>query len=227
MWIPCSASFRNELRPLITRAPTTAPQRLVAPPTTSIASVMKVSGEVDLVGGDRAELVHEQAAGEPGQRAADHERDQPLPVDVDAGRLGGLRILAGRTQLPARPAQAVGERDDDRDQRADEERPDPALGNERERRHAGADLLPVADQVVGDPEHGEGRDARGQAREAHQRDADEEREDGPRERGERERRHGRDVGVAQEREHGRASRSPSARRRASGSRTGRRRRRRS
>ena len=37
-----SASERNEKRPLITSAPTTAPQRLREPPTTSIASVRNV-----------------------------------------------------------------------------------------------------------------------------------------------------------------------------------------
>ncbi len=41
-WMPLSASARNESTPLTTNAPTTAPQRLVAPPITSIASVMKV-----------------------------------------------------------------------------------------------------------------------------------------------------------------------------------------
>ena len=40
---PSSAWLRNESSPLIASAPTTAPQRLVMPPTTSIASVMNVS----------------------------------------------------------------------------------------------------------------------------------------------------------------------------------------
>ena len=40
---PSSASLRNESRPLTASAPTTAPQRLVTPPTTSIASVTNVS----------------------------------------------------------------------------------------------------------------------------------------------------------------------------------------
>ena len=40
---PFSASFRNESSPLTTSAPTTAPQRLPTPPTTSIASVRNVS----------------------------------------------------------------------------------------------------------------------------------------------------------------------------------------
>jgi hypothetical protein len=39
---PVSASERNENKPLITNAPTTAPHRLREPPTTSIASVKKV-----------------------------------------------------------------------------------------------------------------------------------------------------------------------------------------
>ena len=38
-----SASPRNESAPLTRSAPTTAPQRLPTPPTTSIASVMNVS----------------------------------------------------------------------------------------------------------------------------------------------------------------------------------------
>src|SRR6266511_2358847 len=41
-WTPFSASARNESTPLTARAPTTAPHRLVAPPITSIASVMNV-----------------------------------------------------------------------------------------------------------------------------------------------------------------------------------------
>ncbi len=40
---PSSAWLRNESSPLIASAPMTAPQRLVMPPTTSIASVMNVS----------------------------------------------------------------------------------------------------------------------------------------------------------------------------------------
>ena len=40
---PFSAWLRNESSPLTASAPTTAPQRLVSPPTTSIASVRKVS----------------------------------------------------------------------------------------------------------------------------------------------------------------------------------------
>src|SRR5262249_53728109 len=38
-WTPCSAWLRNEASPLTARAPTTAPQRLVSPPMTSIARV--------------------------------------------------------------------------------------------------------------------------------------------------------------------------------------------
>ena len=40
---PDSAWPRNESSPLIASAPRTAPQRLVAPPTTSIARLRKVS----------------------------------------------------------------------------------------------------------------------------------------------------------------------------------------
>ena len=39
---PFSASASSESSPLTASAPTTAPQRLVMPPITSIASVMKV-----------------------------------------------------------------------------------------------------------------------------------------------------------------------------------------
>jgi hypothetical protein len=39
---PFSASARNESSALTASAPTTAPQRLVAPPITSMASVMNV-----------------------------------------------------------------------------------------------------------------------------------------------------------------------------------------
>src|SRR5262249_51261011 len=42
MWTPFSASARKESTALTATAPTTAPQRLVAPPITSIASVMNV-----------------------------------------------------------------------------------------------------------------------------------------------------------------------------------------
>jgi len=40
--MPFSASARKESSALTASAPTTAPQRLVAPPITSIASVMNV-----------------------------------------------------------------------------------------------------------------------------------------------------------------------------------------
>ena len=40
--MPFSAFARNESSPLTASAPTTAPHRLVAPPITSIASVMNV-----------------------------------------------------------------------------------------------------------------------------------------------------------------------------------------
>jgi len=40
---PFSASPRNESSPLTTSAPTTAPERLPMPPTTSIARVRNVS----------------------------------------------------------------------------------------------------------------------------------------------------------------------------------------
>ena len=42
-WTPCSAWLRNESSPLTASAPTTAPQRLVSPPITSMAKVRKVS----------------------------------------------------------------------------------------------------------------------------------------------------------------------------------------
>ena len=61
------------------------------------------------------ELVHEQPAREARERAADHERDEPLAVHVDPGGLGRARILARRPQPPAEAAPLVGERDDDRD----------------------------------------------------------------------------------------------------------------
>ena len=43
MLTPLSAWLRNESSALTTSAPSTAPQRLVAPPKTSIASVRNVS----------------------------------------------------------------------------------------------------------------------------------------------------------------------------------------
>ena len=47
-------------------------------------------------------------------------------------------------------------------------------GHGRQRQRPGPDLLPVAEDVVGDLEHREGRDPGGEAGEAHERDADEE-----------------------------------------------------
>ena len=215
MWTPCSASARNEFSPLISSAPSTAPERLETPPTTSIASVVKVSSTETWLGRDRAELVHEQAAGEAGERAADHERVEPLAVDVDARRLRRLRVLARRPQLAPEAASLVGEGDDDRDQRARHQRPDPARRHQRERRDAGADLVPVADDVGRDAEHRERRDAGRAGRRAASAGSPatsaNTRAGG---RGERERRRRRGVRVAQERRTSSAGRGSSARRRA-------------
>ena len=64
MWTPCSASFRNELSPLISSAPTTAPQRLCVAADHEHRERDEGELEVDLVDRDRAELVHEQPARE-------------------------------------------------------------------------------------------------------------------------------------------------------------------
>ena len=42
--------------------------------------------------------MHEQPAGEAGERAAEHEGDEPLAVDVDPDRLRRSGILARRAQ---------------------------------------------------------------------------------------------------------------------------------
>ena len=64
--VPFSATDSHESSALTASAPTTAPNRLVAPPTTSIASVMNVRSrytEFDLHG----QQVHVEAAGEAGE----------------------------------------------------------------------------------------------------------------------------------------------------------------
>ena len=67
------------------RADDGAPQAR-APPTTSIASVRNVRSRYTCWRRDRAEQVHEQAAGEARERAPEHERVEPLAVHVDADR---------------------------------------------------------------------------------------------------------------------------------------------
>ena len=66
-WTPSSASLRNESRPLTSSAPTTAPQRLVDAADDEHRQREERQLEVDLLGRDRAEQVHEQAAGEAGR----------------------------------------------------------------------------------------------------------------------------------------------------------------
>ena len=122
----------------------------------------------------------EQPAGEAAERAREREGPEPLPVNADADRLGGCRILARRPHHPAERAALVGERTRDDEQRADR-RLERArrLRDEREGRRARPDLDPLAQQVVRDLEHSEGRDPGREPGQAHQRQSDEEGEDSP------------------------------------------------
>ena len=173
---PARASFRNELRPLISeRADDRAPEALRSPPIDEHRE--RDEGERRGTPGrrDRAELVHEQAAREAGERAADHERVRAARgargCPADCGR---LRILARRPQPPSERGFA-GRRTRRRSRSARRPRASRSRsrGRARARSTPGPIFVPVADDVVGDPEHGERRDAGGQAREPHQRDADE------------------------------------------------------
>ena len=109
--IPSSALPSSESRPLTASAPTTAPQRLVIAADDEHRQRQERQLEVDLLGRDRAEHVHEQAAGEAAERAGERERPEPLPVDADPDRLRRGGILTRRPRLPAERAALVGEGD--------------------------------------------------------------------------------------------------------------------
>jgi len=125
--------------------------------------------EIEEIRRDQAELVHVETAGETRERSAHGETDQALAIHGDARRASRRRILARRAQHAAEPAALVHVGDDDGDDRADCERPASALRDVGERLRGRADLLPVVEDVVGDPEHRERRDARGKPGEPHQR----------------------------------------------------------
>src|ERR671923_4754 len=129
-----------------------------------------------------------QAAREPRQRAADRKCEQPLPVDVDADGLSRRRVLARGAQLPARRASPEEDRDGRRDQRADGRLEEVRrLRHERERLRPRPDLLPEAQDVVGDLENGQRGDPGRQARQTHERDPDDSGEYAAEHRGEHER----------------------------------------
>ena len=102
-----SASPRNESTPLTSSAPTTAPHRLAHSADHEHRERDEGQLEVELVGGDAAELVDEEPAGEGRERAAQREGDEPLAIDVDPARLRRGRILAGRAQLAPEAAALV------------------------------------------------------------------------------------------------------------------------
>ena len=119
-------------------------------------------------------------------------------MPTPCGRRG---ILARGAQQPAEAALLVGERDRDHDQHADRGlHAARRLGHQRERRLARPDRRPVAEHVVGDLQHGEGRDAGGEARQPHQRQAQQEREHAAERGGQEQRRDVADRVVAQQRE---------------------------
>ena len=134
-------------------------------------------GEVQIDGlGIYGKQVDVEAAREPGQRARQHERDQPLAIHGHPNRARRRGVFARRAQQPAEPAASVCERDHHGERCPERGLQEPCRLRDRgERVQTRPDLFPVAQDVVRDLEDAERRDPCSQAGEAHQRQADDER----------------------------------------------------
>ena len=109
--------------------------------------------------GVQRQQVDVESAGERGQPSREHEGDQTLPVDGNSHRPRCRRILPRGAQEPPEPAVLVRPCNRDRDHcRNGGLEQTGRLRHGRERRHAGPDRLPVAEDVVRDLEDGERRD---------------------------------------------------------------------
>ncbi len=144
----------------MTSAPSVGPPQARDPADDEHGKGQERELEVDVLDADRAGVVDEEAAREPGQSPGEREGPQTLPVNVDPCCLSGGGVLSGRPKLAAERAALIREGDADNGYGADGRLPEIGrLGHGRERERARADLLPVADDVVGDSEHREGRDS--------------------------------------------------------------------
>ncbi len=112
---PSWPSRRASSRPAVmTATPTMAPVTLLRPPTISITSVTSVQVEEEVVGQDRARLVHPQAGSDADHRHRDHQRRHLLDQRIDAHRPRREVVLACRDGEATGAALREEARDEDR-----------------------------------------------------------------------------------------------------------------
>ena len=109
--MPFSSQRSSWMMAEITMTPITAPDRLFMPPTTSIDKRDEGDAQIEGVGIHDAEEMRVERAGHADDEGRDHEGDEPLAHDVDAGSRGRRRLVARRRAAPGLSARS------DRDRR--------------------------------------------------------------------------------------------------------------